>query len=315
MRYLKTFESIDLENDLQDFCEMNLAYLLDNDDFRLSVIWQGHGNMGSAKDCYNINLCKLDDDSASAGFTWNEVKDYYIPFIHMLNNEYKIMSNEDLNVGKRFDRQDAGDWEEPCIALYNGAQNFCVSVKDVLSGDTLPGRYDDVLLLEITLRVEMKKITESVELKTDDVEHYLVELLDSGFDDVRVTKSANRYKDVEPMTAISMERKLTADEWQSILRTGIIYENVIIGVRSEPMKVFTASQFKPPVPLSNFRSDILNQVEFFAQDAADKLLWSLSDKFVSKKIVMSFKTVTNSVVINDTAIRLQIILTEKEDKK
>jgi hypothetical protein len=59
----------------------------------------------------------------------------------------------------------------------------------------------------------------------------------------------------------------------------------------------------------------LNQVEFFAQDAADKLLLSLSDKFVSKKIVMSFKTVTNSVVLNDTAIRLQIILTEKEDKK
>ena len=157
MRYLKRFnESVDLENDLRDFCEMNLAYLLDNDDFRLSVIWQGHGNMGRAEDCYNINLCKLDDSSASAGFTWNEVKDYYIPFLHMLNNEYKIMSNEDLNVGKRFDRQDGGDWEEPCIALYNGARNFCVSVKDILSGDPLPSRYDDVLLLEITLRVEMK---------------------------------------------------------------------------------------------------------------------------------------------------------------
>ena len=157
MRYLKRFnESVDLENDLRDFCEMNLAYLLDNDDFRLSVIWQGHGNMGRSKDCYNINLCNLDEGIASAGFTWNEVKDYYIPFLHMLNNEYKIMSNEDLNVGKRFDRQDAGDLEEPCIALYNGAQNFCVSVEDILSGDPLPGRYDDVLLLEITLRVEMK---------------------------------------------------------------------------------------------------------------------------------------------------------------
>ena len=155
MRYLKTFESVDLEKDLKDFCETYLAYLLDNDDFRLSVIWQGHGYMGRAKDCYNINLCKLDDYSSAAGFTWNEVKDSYIPFIHMLNKEYKIMSNEDLNV--RFkSRQDAGDWEEPCIALYNGAQSFCVSVKDVLSGDPLPGRYDDVLLLEITLRVEMK---------------------------------------------------------------------------------------------------------------------------------------------------------------
>ena len=119
MRYLKTFESVDLENDLRDFCETYLAYLLDGD-FELSVIWQGRGYMGPEKDCYNINLCKLDDYSSAAGFTWNEVKDYYIPFIHMLNNEYKIMSNEDLNVGKRFDRQDGGDWKEPCIALYNG---------------------------------------------------------------------------------------------------------------------------------------------------------------------------------------------------
>ena len=123
----------------------------------------------------------------------------------------------------------------------------------------------------------------------------------------------------EPMTAISMERKLTADEWQSILRTGIIYENVIIGVRSEPMKVFTASQFKPPVLLSNFKSDILNQVEFFAQDAADKILLSLSDKFISKKIVMSFKQellrTFGAYDFTDIRIRLQIILTEKEDTK
>ena len=156
-------------------------------------------------------------------------------------------------------------------------------------------------------------------MKTDDVEHYLVELLDSGFEGVRVSKSANRYKDVEPMTTISMERKLTADEWQSILRTGIKYENVIIGVRSEPMKVFTSSQFIRPVLLSNLKSDILNQVELFAQDAADKILLSLSDKFVSKKIVMSFKQdlhrIYGSYEFTDMRIRLQIILTEKEDMK
>jgi hypothetical protein len=208
------------------------------------------------------------------------------------------------------------------IEFYDGGDEELVEVdvEKVLSGDVLPHGRDNESILEILVWINFDKpIKESVELQKDDVEHYLVNLLDSGFDDVRVTKSpgvfSDRYKGVEPMTAISMERKLTTDEWQSILRTGIQYENVIIGVRSEPMKVFTASQFKPPVPLSNFRSDILNQVEFFAQDAADKLLLSLSDKFVSKKIVMSFKTVTNSVVINDTAIRLQIILTEKEDKK
>ena len=310
MRYLKTFESVDLENDLKDFCETYLAYLLDGD-FELSVIWNGRYEEPE-KDCYNINLCRLNYEEQAIGFNWLEVKDSYIPFLHMLDKHYKIM--DDKETYRR-----AGATDEPCISLYNGSQNFCVSIEDVLSGESLPHRYDEVPLLQITLQVEMKKITESVELKTDDVEHYLVELLDSGFEGVRVTKSANRYKDVEPMTAISMERKLTADEWQSILRTGIIYENVIIGVRSEPMKVFTASQFKPPVLLSNFKSDILNQVEFFAQDAADKLLLSLSDKFISKKIVMSFKQellrTFGAYDFTDIRIRLQIILTEKEDTK
>jgi len=148
MRYLKTFESIDLEKDLRDFCETYLAYLLDSD-FELSVIWNGHGYLGREEDDYNINLCKLDDYSSATGFTWNEVKDSYIPFLHMLDKQYEIM---DEGEGSRT----SGQWDVPCICLYNGSQNFCVSVKDVLSGEPLPSRYDDVALLEITLQCGMK---------------------------------------------------------------------------------------------------------------------------------------------------------------
>jgi hypothetical protein len=169
MRYLKTFESIDLEKNLRDFCETYLAYLLDSD-FELSVIWNGHGYLGREEDDYNINLCKLDDYSSATGFTWNEVKDSYIPFLHMLDKDYEIM---DEGEGSR----NVGQWDVPCICLYNGSQNFCVSVKDVLSGEPLPSRYDDVPLLEITLQCGMKKIKESVELKIDDVEHYLCRLV------------------------------------------------------------------------------------------------------------------------------------------
>lgn len=148
MRYLKTFESVDLENDLKDFCETYLAYLLDGD-FELSVIWNGHGYLGRGEDDYNINLCKLDDYSSVTGFTWNEVKDSYIPFLHMLDKQYEIMDEGDAS-------RNAGQWDVPCICLYNGSQNFCVSIKDVLSGDPLPSRYDDRPLLEITLCVDVK---------------------------------------------------------------------------------------------------------------------------------------------------------------
>ena len=295
MRYLKRFnESVDLESQLRDFSESYLAYLLD-DGFTVNIT-QASDHSGGGGLPPNAFLIRLSND---IDFTWSDVKESYIPFLHMLNRDYNIVDQSiQFYVYQRL--------------LHNTTEEF--DIETILSDNPLP--FDNKTLIEILVWVTFDKpIKESVELQKDDVEHYLVELLDSGFEGVRVSKSANRYKDVEPMTAISMERKLTADEWQSILRTGIKYENVIIGVRSEPMKVFTASQFKPPVLLSNFKSDILNQVEFFAQDAADKVLLSLSDKFVSKKIVMSFKTVTNSVVLNDTAIRLQIILTEKEDTK
>ena len=295
MRYLKRFnESVDLESQLRDFSESYLAYLLD-DGFTVNIT-QASDHSGGGGLPPNAFLIKLSND---IDFTWSDVKESYIPFLHMLNRDYNIVDQSiQFYVYQRL--------------LHNTTEEF--DIETILSDNPLP--FDNKTLIEILVWVTFDKpIKESVELQKDDVEHYLVELLDSGFEGVRVSKSANRYKDVEPMTAISMERKLTADEWQSILRTGIKYENVIIGVRSEPMKVFTSSQFKPPVLLSNFKSDILNQVEFFAQDAADKVLLSLSDKFISKKIVMSFKTVTNSVVLNDTAIRLQIILTEKEDTK
>jgi hypothetical protein len=147
MRYLKTFESIDLEKDLRDFCETYLAYLLDGD-FELSVIWQGHNPFLVPYNRYNINLVKLNDYGAT-GFTWNEVKDYYIPFLHMLNKDYEIMDEGEAS-------RNAGQWDVPCICLYNGSQNFCVSVKDILSGEPLPGRYDDRPLLEITLQVGLK---------------------------------------------------------------------------------------------------------------------------------------------------------------
>ena len=295
MRYLKRFnESVDLESQLRDFSESYLAYLLD-DGFTVNIT-QASDHSGGGGLPPNAFLIKLSND---IDFTWSDVKESYIPFLHMLNRDYNIVDQSiQFYVYQRL--------------LHNTTEEF--DIETILSDNPLP--FDNKTLIEILVWVTFDKpIKESVELQKDDVEHYLVELLDSGFEGVRVSKSANRYKDVEPMTAISMERKLTADEWQSILRTGIKYENVIIGVRSEPMKVFTSGQFIQPVLLSNFKSDILNQVEFFAQDAADKVLLSLSDKFISKKIVMSFKTVTNSVVLNDTAIRLQIILTEKEDTK
>jgi hypothetical protein len=260
--------------------------------------------MGPEKDCYNINLVKLNDYGAT-GFTWNEVKDYYIPFLHMLNKDYEIMDEGEAS-------RNAGQWDVPCICLYNGSQNFCVSIKDVLSGEPLPGRYDDRPLLEISLQVGMKKITESVELKLDDIEHYLAYLIDEDFE-IKPIILGGGFAEVRPQQSISMERKLSPEEWKDILRKGLTNKAVIIGVKSAPMRVHSSDRFKPAVALSNYKCEMLDQIEFLAQDCADKLLLSLSDQFSSTKIIMSFKAGPGHVQqynFGDMSIRLQIILIE-----
>lgn len=75
MRYIKRFNENNNEEDLQDFCETHLAYLLDDEDFTLLVD--------------DIND---DDDTGHSirlenykGFKWNDIKDYFIPFLKQLD--------------------------------------------------------------------------------------------------------------------------------------------------------------------------------------------------------------------------------------
>jgi hypothetical protein len=304
MRYLKTFESVDLENDLKDFCETYLAYLLD-EDFQLDVIWMGHDYIVIKSDCYTINLIKLNDYGAT-GFTWNEVKDSYIPFLHMLDKQYEIM---DEGEGSRT----SGQWDVPCICLYNGSQNFCVSVKDILSGKPLPNRYDDVRLLEITLQVMMKKITESVELKLDDIEHYLAYLIDEDFEVKSIIKGGG-FSDVQPQQSISMERKLSPTEWNSIYNCGLTHKVVILGIGNNPLKVFDTPHNgnRKESLLSSYNCGLLTQVDERAHEAADRLLLDFPEFSISK-IIISFKVGEGQYQQYDfgnLSIRLQIILIE-----
>lgn len=304
MRYLKKFESIDLEKDLKDFCETYLAYLLDGD-FELSVHFFVK-KQGYSRNCYNINLVKLNDYGAT-GFTWNEVKDYYIPFIHMLDKQYEIMDEGEAS-------RNAGQWDVPCISLYNGSQNFCVSIKDVLSGEPLPMRYDEVPLLQISITVEMKKITESVNLvKQDDIEHYLAYLIDEGFEVKSITEGGN-FKDVKPQQSINMERRLTREELSSIYNCGLTHKVVILGIGNNPLKVFNTPHngHRKESLLSSYNCGLLTQIDDRAHEVADRLLLDFTG-FSTSKIIISFKVGEGQYQQYDfgnLSIRLQIILIE-----
>ena len=85
MRYLKMFkESLD-KDELEDFVESCLAYLLD-EGFHVFI------PRSSGDDSVAIWLAisnQYSDNSTS--FSWDQIKDYYIPLLKLLSNRYDII--------------------------------------------------------------------------------------------------------------------------------------------------------------------------------------------------------------------------------
>ena len=94
MKYLKTYNEAKSRkfgfmakpeegelDELKDFCETNLAYLVD-EDFVVEV-----SNDYTHK---NFHISILKEGSKYKGFTWEEVKDYFIPFLTHLSRNYSI---------------------------------------------------------------------------------------------------------------------------------------------------------------------------------------------------------------------------------
>ena len=82
MKHLKRYnESLtpDGIDDLKEFCEMNLVYLMD-EDFIVDIDSR-FGTTGNV----SFNLKR------ELGFTWNEISDHFIPFLQRLSNKYVII--------------------------------------------------------------------------------------------------------------------------------------------------------------------------------------------------------------------------------
>jgi hypothetical protein len=87
MKHIKPFnEALDenFREELQDFCETNLAYLLD-EGIEVNVILGEHGNTNLTDfERYLIRIMIKEDKS------WNEIKDQMIPFLTRLSRKYEI---------------------------------------------------------------------------------------------------------------------------------------------------------------------------------------------------------------------------------
>jgi hypothetical protein len=93
MRYIKPFNEAvgdTFDQDLKDFCEMNLAYLMDEElDISIMLVRVGLG--------LSFKLTLVLDDNPRL---WNDIKDHMIPFLTRLSNQYelKVSNHGDVKI-------------------------------------------------------------------------------------------------------------------------------------------------------------------------------------------------------------------------
>jgi len=96
MRYIKIFE--DFKDDLADFVEDHLAYLID-DGFTVRTTQRHLYGSGYTK--IEIKLAGAHSDIYDEDFTWQQIEDRFLPFIYMLNKDYTISEVKFFYEGSR----------------------------------------------------------------------------------------------------------------------------------------------------------------------------------------------------------------------
>ena len=86
MKHLRKFNEGLNDNEvdeLKDFCETSLAYLLD-EGYQVDIN-EYKAPRDEWNDGFVVDLILPNDN-----FLWNDVKDYYIPFLQLLSRRYKL---------------------------------------------------------------------------------------------------------------------------------------------------------------------------------------------------------------------------------
>jgi hypothetical protein len=88
MRYLRgIFESVVTREEFLDFCETNLAYLVD-EGYEIFVKEDRDRSLLFALTIPSDISTEEDYDTGE--FKWDDVKDHFIPFLTRLNNKYSV---------------------------------------------------------------------------------------------------------------------------------------------------------------------------------------------------------------------------------
>lgn len=87
MKYLKSFNEKknyqEILSDVKELCEESLVYLLDDPSYNLKFFFSIHNTL-------SIVFLKKEKTS----FSWDDIKNDYIPFIEILSSKYNIHKSE-----------------------------------------------------------------------------------------------------------------------------------------------------------------------------------------------------------------------------
>ena len=108
-------ESLSPKEELEDFCDTHLAYLTDKN-FEVEYTEQYGGHMTEV-------VIKI--SGVTQIFTWDEVKDHFIPFLHMLSKQYNLFNFH-------FEDFDCKKSEFVCFQTFMGSKYY-YSCEDVIS--------------------------------------------------------------------------------------------------------------------------------------------------------------------------------------
>lgn len=152
MEHLKKFNESTLnKEEVQDFCETHLAYLIDEGlEVECSIGFVYQFNESNKEVAYITLGYKLENDSHNLSPyeynfpSWDDIKDNIIPFFTHLSNKYDLLKKGGKEVWIKF--VTTTDNTQVPQRVYNTEDHFKFSLRDIINDKTevlgkLNGRY------------------------------------------------------------------------------------------------------------------------------------------------------------------------------
>ena len=153
MKHLRKFNEGLYKDQLKDYCETYLAYLMDEGfDLTWSRIYSDDLNSESEDESWLISIRKPIDRYNYEIFRWGDVKDQIIRFSYLIDKEYELQSFSGLFGGQKKFRLLL---PKEVRQKLNGPRKITTPTKD-FSLEELEDLDDDFLLSSFSLKVISK---------------------------------------------------------------------------------------------------------------------------------------------------------------